>query len=122
MDKKEGKQRSYVKSMNYGEDFVEIKISHEPNQIKQAIVKSVKCVKISDNEYQLHIETEDGLSTPNKGWFMKTDCRIHQEKFGKTYKDVLLGAIKEGTEVIVEYNANGIMQFYLENLSEGEQC
>ena len=114
MDKKgEERRPTYVKSMNYGKNFVEIKISPEPNQIKQAIVKSVKCVKISDSEYQLHMETEDGLSTPNKGWFWRTDCSIDKEAFVKTYEDILSGNIAEGVTVSIEYNANGIMKFYL---------
>ena len=99
--------------MDYGPNFVAIQISPEPNQIRQAIVKSVRYVKISDSEYQLHMETEDGLSTPSKGWFWRTDCRIEQGAFVKTYKDILSGEIAEGRTVTVEYNANGIMKFYL---------
>ncbi len=120
MDK--NKQRSYVKSMDYGSNSVSIIISFEPNEIKRAIVKSVRRVVIDQKEIQMHLETEDGLCTQSKGWFIRDDCQIHQETFEKTYRDVLSGAIKEGTEVIIEYNTNGIMQFYLENLSKGEQC
>ncbi len=112
MDKKENR-RTYVKSMDYGPNFVAIQISPEPNQIKQAIVKSVRYVIISNNEYQLHMETEDGLCTPIKGWFWRTDCRIEEQAFVKAYKDILSGDIAEGVMVTIEYNANGIMKFYL---------
>lgn len=122
MDKKEKKQRSYVKSMEYDSNSVLIVVSSEPNKIKKTIVKSVRSVVVNENEIQMHLETEDGLCTQSKGWFMRVDCRIYEKTYRKTYKDVLSGIIKEGTEVIVEYNANGIMQFYLEDLSEGEQC
>ena len=58
--------------------------------------------------------TEDGLSTPNDGWCNSAECKVHEEKFKKTWQDYKSGVITAGTEVTVEYDANGVVLcFYL---------
>lgn len=94
--------------------YVNVGVGLRPNEVRKAIVKSVS---YEEPEWstcglrRIHMETQDGL---NAEWDYSNFCRVHADEFWSTRENILTGKITEGTEVIIEYNHNGIMCFYLE--------
>lgn len=96
-------------------EIVKVSISFEKSE-RKAIVKSVEYKKIEGNvigQQEIHMQTEDGLSTKECGWFMNDLCYIYKDYFLLAKEQILSGEIKEGTEVTVVYNKNDIIYFYL---------
>ncbi len=94
--------------------YVQVGVGLKPNEVRKAIVKSVHYEKPSWSTCgleEIYMETKDGLKAE---WGISNICRVHLFEFCKTKDDILSGKITEGTEVIIEYNPNGIMCFYLE--------
>jgi len=96
--------------------YVSLREGLKENKIRKAIIKSVSYVETKGSTIgneEIHMETEDGLTTPSDGWFINRYCFVHSEEFLEAREKILSGEITDGTEVTVVYNPNGIMYFYL---------
>lgn len=85
------------------------------NGERKAIVKSVSFFKpeyTTIGHQEIHLETEDGLSTPSGGWFINRHCLVHVGQFCAAREKIISGIIKAGSEITIVYNPNGIMYFY----------
>lgn len=96
-----------------------VRVGLKPNDVRKAVVKSVSCdqpIGSTRGLRRIFMETEDGLSTAKDGWCASLDIKVHPKEFTKTWKDIQSGAITAGTEVTIEYNPDGIMCFYLNDV------
>lgn len=92
---------------------VNVGVGLEPNGFKLATVKEVRydpCEESTIGREEIYMETTDGEVC---NWYISIYKVLRLEEFAKTREDIKAGRIKEGTEVSVIYNKNGILAFVL---------